>query len=345
MKRIDTQTLRQLLDAVLASDSFELHACGEDYAIPYMMNDAAECVIWLRSCRMQGAWQSGSDTPMQAEYISSPQPGIIFRQGQDNVFSLWYSHAECRLELFRYDQIGHFWVFGHAQWRRMTYMIGTMHDKYQFLGADACNAVERKLLPLIKFRPFRMYSPIPKSLDSRYNDSPEGALLMAKLAHEAGDRWFALLCRLYARWPHPGLTRQLCRHLASSRSIGLYSCLFDKVMFAASAWPSRSYDGIADHEIRTARNAVAARLEQLGFSGSYPLFSRGDIQVLAVEEHPFTEFESDDYLFHIRYMLSISPQHSICAGFFQSPVNYSAVADSLNALEQELTEKSVAPIL
>ena len=37
---------------------------------------------------------------------------------------------------YRYHEIGHFWRDGAEQWRQLVYMIGTIREKYRFLGED-----------------------------------------------------------------------------------------------------------------------------------------------------------------------------------------------------------------
>lgn len=330
METISLQELQRCLEEVLDCGAFELRFTGTDCAIPYMINDAVECILLLRNCRMTGQWQAELPAPSRAEFIEEPQPGIIFRQGTENVFTLWYRCACRRISLFRYDQIGHFWVSGQEQWRRLTYIIGTMHDKYEYLGAGACSDLELELLPLIGFRPFRMYSPIEDTLDGRYCERADAARLMSDLAREAGDRNFARWSALYARLPLRLLAAGLGAYLATERASKLYAHIYKKAMAAAGGWPDRDYGREENARIRAMRRAAQEHLAALGFSGIYPLFSRGDIQVLAAEEHPFTEFESEDFRFTIRYMVSVSPRHSVCAGFFSGEKNRSFIACSLD---------------
>ena len=62
----------------------------------------------------------------------------------------------------------------------LVYMVGTIHDKYAFLGPDAVHDAEFALLPLVHFGPFRFYSPIDEPLDDRYPENEDGWTYMRK---------------------------------------------------------------------------------------------------------------------------------------------------------------------
>ncbi|MGI6029547.1 MAG: DUF3878 family protein [Candidatus Heteroscillospira sp.] len=334
MESIGLDELLRCLEDVLGCGAFELHFDGNVCTIPYMMNDAVECTLILSPCRMTGQWLPELKGAGRAELVTGPQNGIIIRQERENVFTLWFNQVFRCTRLYRYGEIGHFWVKGQEQWRRLTYMLGTMHDKAEFLGEQACNEQELALLPLVGFRPLRMYSPIEESLDGRYGDTAEGARVMSALAREAGDYWFAGWTAIYARLPMPLLGEWLGRYLASQQAVPIYTLLCRRTVEAANAWPARDYGPEENRAVELSRAEAEKKLRGLGFCGIYPLFHRGHTQVLVTEEHPFTVFESEDFRFRIWFMVSTSPFEGLCTGFFTSPGNSSYIAGGVEEIER-----------
>ena len=275
-----------------------------------MMNDALECYLILKHGRMTGEYLDDFDGEMAAEVVMTENgPAVICRQGLENVFTIWFEDAFRELQCYRYDQIGHFWVQGQEQWRRLVYIIGTIHDKYNYMGESVCNEKEMALMPLMEFAPFRYFSPIHEPLDEYYSDSVEGLECMEALSREAGDRWFLLLMRVYKRFAPGGLLKQgLVQVLSDSLSRPgrnrLYQLIFEKVREASIEYPERKYPSSLEEEIQAKRAVVCEQMRQSGFIGEYPLFEREKVQILAMEEHPFTILESDQYKFKIQYMVS-----------------------------------------
>ncbi len=53
--------------------------------------------------------------------------GLIVKQ-KSNTFTLWFSGLSWEMACYQYHRIGHFWVEGQEQWRRLVYMLGTVYD-------------------------------------------------------------------------------------------------------------------------------------------------------------------------------------------------------------------------
>ena len=72
-----------------------------------------------------------------------------------------------------------------------------------------------------------------------------------------------------------------------------------------------------------------------GFEGKYPLFHNANLQVLVMEEHPFTitELEYENYGFKLQYMVSETAEpnteHLLNAGFFEGKGNRGWIAKEL----------------
>lgn len=159
-----------MLNEIFEQQVFELCIHEENgqkaYYIPYMMNDALECYLVLEHCRMTGEYQPEADENEEEEPCSGQLEekdgmfGLIVRQGQDRVFTLWFRSIQKVLKCYQYHAIGHFWQEGQEQWRRLVYILGTLHDKYQYLGEEVCSREEQELLKLAEFSPLRRWSPL-----------------------------------------------------------------------------------------------------------------------------------------------------------------------------------------
>ena len=362
MEKITYKELENYLNEILDCDAFELHSDSQfshgsdnstkNFYIPYMMNDALECYLLLKNGRMTGKYLPDFKGEISAEFIYQPSDStnkewpdntakssrinnssaIIFRQGTDNVFTIWFEDAFRVLKCYRYDQIGHFWVKGEEHWRRLVYIIGTIYDKCEYMGNQVCNEKEIALLPLMEFAPFRMYSPIHESLDEYYSESSEGLTCMTSLAEEANDREFLRFLNIYRLAPTKFIRNILFHALNHPNRQKLYELIFYKVQEASAFYPERSYHPSFNAEIDAARKQTATQLCEKGFSGKYPLFQKENIQVLAMEEHPFTILEAKDFSFRIQLMMSETADDSsrLNAGFFKKRGNRSWIASDFN---------------
>ena len=324
--------LKQYLDEIVSCEAFELHKTEldngkQEFYIPYMMNDALECYLILTNATMTGTYDSKGDAEITVELLDTDQgSAAIFRQGDTSVFTIWYEESFCEQKCYRYDQIGHFWVPGEEHWRRLVYIIGTICDKFRYMGETVCNKKELALMPLMEFAPFRYYSPIHESLDSYYEETKDGLDCMRMLAEEVGDRAFLRLLKLYELTPFkPQIARLIANAMQSPKRIKLYQLIFKKVEEASSVYPEREYSDGLHEKIKNMRIGIQERMFSEGYIGTYPLFYKGNRQILAMEEHPFTILESEHYGFKIQYMVSESgentKEYSLNAGFFRGKGN------------------------
>ena len=326
---------------------FELHL-GEDrgrkadFYIPYMMNDALECYLVLRDAWMTGDYLDldQEEYPIQGQLAwRDDRSALIVKQGSENVFTIWFSELTEVFQCYQYHRIGHFWVRGQEQWRQLVYMVGTVYEKYQYLGDAACNEGEKEFMRLIEFPPFRYWSPIDEPLDDRYPSTREGALCMRELALEAGDKSYARLAGLYARFPLGFLKKRLAGKLCSPARQGLYEMIYGKVRAASLKYPKRVYGEALDGEILRERRDVHQRLHRAGFRGKYPVYTRENVEVVAVEEHPFTTMEAEDFTFRIRFMVSRCKKErnkGRNGGFFNGRGREGWIGEKLDVLLDEL---------
>ena len=296
---------------------------GSDYCVPYMMNDALEDYLILKNCRMVGEYVHG----IKAEHtmqVAEHNNGYVMavRQGSENAFTLYFESIEESLEFYQYHKIGHFWVKGQEQWRQLVYIIGTIYDKCQYLGEEACNEMELELMNLIEFAPFRAWSPIHEPRDSMYPTTYEGVEIARKLALEAGDLEYAKWITRYERFQGRIFGNVLYKKLLSPKREAFYELIWKKVEEASSQYPERTYQADLMEEMNRLREKVAGEFLEKGFEGTYPKFKKDSIQVLVMEEHPFTIMEWEHYKFKLQFMVSkcqapvVNNRNS---GFFRGP--------------------------
>ena len=323
MLLLSKETLQKYLSEICSCQALEVHTDNDKIYIPYMMNDALECFLLFSDAQLTGHplpdYEGDTSYEMVGETTEgSCKTGIIFRQGIQNVFTLWFTSVYQDLHCYRYDRIGHFWVAGQEHWRRLVYILGTIYDKYQYMGSQVCNPQEMVLLKLMEFAPLYYYSPIHESLDDIYPNTLEGLQAMKDLATEAGDRTFLALLAVYRYFPFSIVQKILQRALNRPGRIPLYELLFHKIEEASSCYSERDYGEERNRCIDEARSQLSTKLLQEGFQGEYPLFQKGNLQILAMEEHPFTILEAKDFQFRIQLMESEAAKADsrLNAGFF-----------------------------
>lgn len=309
---------------VVESQVFELCGPVEEhgsicYYVPYMMNDAVENYLILRDCRLVGKFQAELKGKQEAQ-IAAVKDGYVlsFRQGMGNAFTLFFKNIEEKIQFYQYHRIGHFWVKGQEQWRQLVYIVGTIHDKYTFLGDNSCNEIEKRLLHLIEFAPFHWWSPVHGSLDEDYPETEEGILAMENFAKEAGDKEYLKWIGWYRRFPW--LRGVLTRKLLETKREMLYQYIWNAVVAASELYPERVYSEAEMSFISEAREQADLELKSRGYIGTYPLYTKDKQKVHVVEEHPFTILEWNHYKFRIHFMVSEcrkASEHQLNSGFFK----------------------------
>ena len=301
----------QKLKEIFDKEVFELYLRQGQGYIPYMMNDALECYLVLKGCRCTGKYLKGYEESTFG-YLSSEdgEEILVVHQGAENIFTLWFGKIQIKLKGYQYHRIGHFWLERKGQeqwqWRRLVYMLGTVYDKYEYFGESMCTPGEQELMRLMEFRPFRYWSPIKESLDPYYPDTALGAAVMRKIAGLAGDRTMALLAGFYEKVPLIFLEKAIIWRMERPCSQKLYETILNLVSTESEKYPKRDYGTEMNERIGKERARTQEKLHRRGFQGEYPRFCKEGVEVLAVEEHPFTldfmEWEKFD--FRIRLMVS-----------------------------------------
>lgn len=301
-----------------------------EYQIPYMMNDALECYLVPENCRMRGesleipgGRVSGSLEEKDGGY------GLILRPENGAVITLWFEDLRVECSLYQYHEIGHFWAEGQEQWRRIVYIVGTIHDKYQYFGEESCNPWEMELQLLAEFAPLMRWSPLGDAPRIMSGSAPGAIREMKQLAEEAKDREYRRLLGLYERFPVPAIAKILSEALTKPERIPLYLLLEQKIRAASVRYRKRDYGKQQNQKIRRQREQADRELRNMGFEGKWPEYRRGRYGVTAMEEHPFAAGEKMDIPFRIRFMVSSCPGgcSGRNAGFFRGRGRKSGIAD------------------
>lgn len=343
MERITNEQLLQYIQELLEHSAFEVQMKNSengtlDFYVPYIMNDAMECFLVIRNVYLQGEYLSYfyDDTTVELRGTQE-RPALVFRQGTSNIFTVWYEDCCKTLNCYRYDQIGHFWREGEEQWRRLVYILGTLHDKYKYMGEEVCNEEEIELMKLMGFGPLRMFSPLKESIEDIYPDTEEGFQLMMQYAEDAGDKFFMNLLKYYDKFPKKFADKMIYKAMNASGRSELYQLIYKKMEEASKKYPEREYTPEINEYIHGCREKVSSIMADYGFEGTYPLFHYENIQVFAVEEHPFTILEADNYFFRIQFMVSETDdsEHPLNYGFFKKDGNRGFVTETLDFLNEE----------
>ena len=290
---------------------FEL-CVGDEYLIPYMMNDAVENYLILKDCRMTGHYLKEDTLKVTGQLaVEEDRYVLSVRQGEENVFTLYFQEIEERIQCFQYHRIGHFWVEGQEHWRQLVYMIGTIYEKYSYLGDLHCNKKEEALMRLVEFPPFRMWSPIHESLEEKYPATYDGIDCMEHLAKKAKDRGYMRWLYLYRCFPNRMFERILGRRLLSPKRQKLYETICQEVQAASEVYPQRDYGEELNCKIQKKREEIHRKMLENGFRGIYPEYEKRQMYVTVTEEHPFTVsvLEFENFTFRVQFMVSKCGKH------------------------------------
>lgn len=322
---------------IIGCEAFELYEdkVSGDYFVPYMMNDALEYYLILKRAHLVGEYCSDQKI-VSAKIVDDDQGYVlVLRQEDENTCTLYFEDVEEKASCYQYHSIGHFWVQGAEQWRQLVYIIGTIYDKYEYFGERFCNEKELEIMNLIRFGPFRYWSPIKESLEERYPDSKEGWQSMYRLVKESDDNGFKKLMWIYYFFRSYSLEKLISKKFLSPKRQKLYETIYQKVQEASLEYPKRDYGYALNSEMEDKRKEVEKMLLNKGYVGHYPEYKKGNIQVIATEEHPFTVMENKDYVFKIQLMMSKCsiPNAGRNAGFFTGKGRKGKISDIVSILE------------
>lgn len=299
----------QLLAQIFEYQVFELQVEEKDGEktgyVPYMMNDAIECYLSFHGLKISGKYDKDCEGEMWAQLEQREgRYGLIVHQGEESVFTMWFDEIVEHTNCYHYHEIGHFWREGAEQWRQLVYIIGTIREKYRFLGEEVCNDQETEIMSLIEFAPFYYYFPIHEDPEEWYEKSEEGLECMRNLAMQAGDKEYLKWIDKYEKHPTKRMEMTLTKKLQDPKRQDLYELICEKVRKASDPYPARDYGEKINEKIQRYRMMVDKKLKEQGFIGTYPQYEGEHLWVEVTEEHPFTILESEDFKFKIQLMIS-----------------------------------------
>ena len=297
--------LLKKLKELIETESLEMIRDNDEpgiVRIPYMMSDAIENYIQLENCRVNGDIDDDFEIGTSIRISSSgTELSIILCAPDGRLLRIDCSRAIQHVTLYQYHRTGHYWVEGNEFLRRLVYIVGTVHDKAEFMGRKYCNDVELSYYHLIEFAPFRYWSPIDESMDDWYHNSAAGTETMRKLAKEAGDMRFLWMIDQYTE--SHGIRNVLAKYLSGSDGDRIMECLWKKIIAGSLPYEVRRYGAQLENRIDTKREAISEALLADGYTGNYPVFRKDETEVCVIEEHPFTimEWEKTEYKFHLEF--------------------------------------------
>ena len=314
------------LERVIEELEFELWKGKDDpctsWCVTYMFNDSVESYLLLEDVTITGKYEK------EKEYISlrlveeEGRYGVVGQQEQ-NFFTIWFSKVTLVAALYRYADIGHFWVKGQEPLRQLVYEIEIIKDKKAYLGEWACTEKEMQLLNLLDFAPFRSYYCVPWEkgdvFDTRKNgfNAYEDILqLLGKyklekeklggcnISTKCLKKQLRLQKRLLNRLkqlPTRKREKEIFRTLKTKKGCLVYEILQQCMVEASDVYNQRSFGERADLFVDNYRKKLVEKWIKQGWVGKYPDFSRRKgfyyEQMHVEEELPFTT-EQMTYQFH-----------------------------------------------
>ena len=269
--------------------------------VPLIMNDAAEVYCILRDVLIPGVLPEDLSEAVKIKPVSREgRKGLLVENASGIMTTIWYRDCLYREELYQYHRIMHCWMPGNEHMRMLVYMIGTMRDKYEYLGEGSCNEIEKSLMPLLEYRPFRYFSPIDQNLDAWYPDTRQGYQAVEEAAVAAGENELISLMRI-GRLSGKLMDKRIAEQIAASRD--LFGLIYKRICAASEGYAERCYGDAEEAMIRQKRKEAEKKLLSNGFKGSYPVYSKKEIQAVVFEEHPFTVPGMDDMEFDWHILL------------------------------------------
>lgn len=323
-EKLTEEKIAQLLADLEEHGNYEIQMDGSMCYVCYMMNDAVEDYLILTDCQVIGRIPKKTEKLIGISLVTGEtRPGLRVRETEEEFCTIWFTDALRHLQCYDQSRILHHWVTHEEHFRRLVYMIATMHDKIRFHPDAAITSIpEANLAMLMEFRPFYYWSPIDLPLDPFYHEEEEGVQAAKELVREAGEEHLIPLINRYASETGPALRVRLARKLMKSEKI--YRLLKKKVEEACSIYPARSYGEEEDRKIEAQKKRAAQRLTDAGWQGAYPIFQKGNFVTEIFEEHPFTVLDDDDLKFSLCYMLEEYKKRRVKRTVFDSWKDFAA---------------------
>lgn len=300
-RKLSSNELKNLILRLCDAEALELiRGSGGKIYIPFIMNDAVEAYCTLTQTVVPSSIPEDASAATGADITEKDdRTGIIIRDGEAVLATVWYRDCIYEERFYQYHRILHCWAEGNEHMRMLVYMIGTMRDKFENLGEASCNEMERSLLPLMEYRPFRFFSPMGESIDSWYPETGAGYEAMEAFAKEAGDAHLLRLMRL-GRLSGRLFDQKISERIASSGRV--FELIYAKICKASEMYDRRSYPEFLEKRMQEKRDQAHLALIHAGYTGKYPFYKKNASYITVFEEHPFTISEMDDMEFSLQML-------------------------------------------
>lgn len=354
---MDFDKISELIDKLIEVNSLSLHRDEETkkvYYIPYILNDAVEYYIKLNNVSLKGEYNN--EVNITEYQLLRDDKGIIFTQENNNVFTVWFENFEIECNLYKYHHLGHFFRRGEDNWRRLNYVIGTMYDKYSYIGECACNETELRMMKLLGFVPFRSFSPIDDSFDIFYEQEElkaleeDGILLMQEIMQNTGVLSLEKMLQGYYkaflsyknnsifinRFRYNYYIKKITAFMQTKECYPIYKWILDELDEGLKCYKDRIYEPERQHKHQQIRADIQKKMSASGYSGVYPRFYKDNESINFIEEHPYVikEMEYDNFDFNVYGMKSVCKEAHECidGGFFADSdnQNYYEIIDYCN---------------
>lgn len=282
-----------ILERIFLENIFELYQREDKIFTVYMMTDAIESFLVFQGGVLTGEYEKENVSPVQASLTVRENDYVLsVRQGQDNAFTIRFTNLKMEHHLYRYDNIGHFWLKGSEHLRQINYRIGLIYEKMKYVGKEVCNEEELQLLPLYYFVPLRKY--ISWEEENVFPTTKEGVDAMIALCKQVQDLSMEKVIRKYEKTKERGsvfqkyLEWKLYHMLAMRKHSRVAYRILEKIQKGSQVYEKPWYGEKEEKQIQAARQAVEKMMERE---------KKGNWRVLI--ERPFTVGEEFTYTYHI----------------------------------------------
>lgn len=227
------------------------NSAKSELRLVYLMNDAVESFLVFVNARMTGHYQPDYEGELEAELSREDTEDswiyvLVVHQG-DSVVTIFFENLKVEMHLYRYGDLGHFWVKGYEYLRQLEYRIAILHTKCEYLGADATSEEERKLAELVHFPPlnYACYPAVSQKyivpMDGVWKPTEQAISIMEELAADANDHSLFWWLSFYRKHHGKGMSRLLAWMMHRIRHGAVVDLLTEKLILASEGYPVRAY--------------------------------------------------------------------------------------------------------
>ncbi len=240
----------------------------------YLMNDAVESFLVFVNAKMTGQYQPDYEGELEAELSREETENgstyvLVVHQG-DSVVTIFFEDLKVETHLYRYGDLGHFWVKGYEYLRQLEYRIAILHTKCEYLGVDAASEEERRLAELVHFPPlnYACYPAVPEKyivpMEDVWEPTDQAIFIMEELAAEARDHNLLRWLLFYRKHHGKGMSRLLAWMMHRVRHGAVVDLLIEKLMRASACYSVRTYETDSNKWRKSGLEKSALKLSETG---------------------------------------------------------------------------------